>query len=135
MGQALPYELILIDDDPEDIELFSLAIENLKFPVRFSFFKGCFEALEALVNRAKGRFPDVVFLDVFMNPVDGFACLKAIKDSEQLAKIPVIIYSHAVNLHQKMKLKTLGAGDILIKPIDMRQLTEYVIRLISERDD
>lgn len=61
---------------------------------------------------------DLVLLDVMMPVLDGIGTLTAIKSSERLRDIPVIMISANTELETVVKCIELGADDYLPKPFD-----------------
>lgn len=70
--------------------------------------------------------PDLILLDLILPKMDGFSCLKKLKESPGTKDIPVIILS---NLGQDSDIKKgldLGAIDYFIK-------TDYTVKQIGEK--
>jgi CheY-like chemotaxis protein len=81
----------LIDDDEDDRDFFAMAVEEVKGNIQVKSSGSADEALEAL--RARAIRPDIIFLDLNMPRIDGWECLKLLREMQHLAEIPVIIYS------------------------------------------
>jgi len=60
--------------------------------------------------------PDVILLDIVMPDMDGFDVLDALKDSESLRDIPVIIITALDSIEAEERALRLGAADYLTKP-------------------
>lgn len=106
--------ILLIDDDADDQEIFLTALENVASSVSCTAFSNAAEALDQLA--AKQVTTDVIFLDLNMPLMNGQQFLKEIKKDEQLRQIPVIIFStssHPGTIHET---KALGAHDFITKP-------------------
>ena len=71
--------------------------------------------------------PDLIILDLIIQPVNGFAILEDLKKNSDFKKTPVIVFS---NLQQESDIKKcldLGAGDYLIKTsIDRKEFIEKI---------
>jgi CheY-like chemotaxis protein len=83
--------IMLIDDDPDDQEIFSDALKNVGPTIEASIFNNAIEALKYL--ETTGILPDCIFLDLNLPMMNGKQFLELIKKSEKLKNIPVIIYS------------------------------------------
>jgi CheY-like chemotaxis protein len=106
--------IFLIDDDSDDREIFTLALEEV-----FPFYtcvtaKNGVEALERL--RSGDVKPDYIFLDLNMPRMNGKQCLAEIKKEFALGKIPVIIYSTSSEFHHREQMITMGASAFVTKP-------------------
>src|SRR5690606_1123210 len=81
---------------------------------------------------AREERPDLIILDVIMPGADGWAVLKALKASPELAEVPVVMLT--VLEHRNVAF-TLGAAEFLTKPVDRDALLEAVRRQLDERQD
>jgi two-component system response regulator LytT len=80
--------------------------------------------LEAL-NLIKEYAPDLVFLDVQMPGLDGFAVLK--KLVEKKLKLPQIIFATAFD-HYAVQAFEVNAVDYILKPFDKGRVAKAVLR-------
>ena len=71
--------ILLIDDDADEHELFSAALETVCKGCTFLSARGADEALQVL----DAIIPDFIFLDINMPAKDGFQCLSEIKRREE----------------------------------------------------
>ena len=121
--------ILMIDDDEDDQEIFLAAVKKLSGAV---IFNGLFDATEGLKKlNAKEITPDVIFLDLNMPVMNGQQFLKEIKQSEQLGNIPVIIFSTSDHLGTIQLMKEMGAHDFLTKPRSFDILVDILRPLIS----
>lgn len=85
-------------------------------------------AREALENlNSSPTHPDVIFLDLNMPIMTGQEFLIKIKQCQNLARIPVIIFSTSSNQTTKDLTKNLGAESFITKP----QLLEDLIAILQ----
>ena len=86
----MPYRnILLIDDDEDDQELFLEAIDDLAESVVIKVLDNAKTALQVL--ESKQLMADLIFLDLNMPIMDGQDFLRAIKKNETLKEIPVIV--------------------------------------------
>lgn len=114
----------LIDDDPEEIDIFHLALQDLDFTVKCTAFTDCNEALRTLIRLEE--VPDCIFLDLYMGAMNGKDCLKTIVDTEIIAQIPVVILSGSHNEPEKEELKKMGAQEFIVKSITIDALKDQL---------
>src|SRR5262249_46655367 len=81
---------------------------------------------EAPLQAARELPPDLVLSDVMMPKLDGFGLLKALREDERLATIPVILLSARAGEEARVEGMGAGADDYLIKPFSARELLARV---------
>ena len=89
-----PIEVLLIEDDPGDVDLTKEIIDNAKIKINLNVVDNGIKALEYLYRRGKYAAsvrPDLIMLDLNMPKKDGREVLQEIKSDEQLKSIPVVI--------------------------------------------
>lgn len=121
---------ILIDDDPDDQEIFLLALQKLQTDIKCITADSGIEALQIL--KQENFSPDYIFLDLNMPRMNGKQCLAEIKKIEKLALTPVIIYSTSTVQSDIMETKKLGAADYIIKQSSIKELTRILSAFFSE---
>jgi CheY-like chemotaxis protein len=115
-----PKILFLIDDDPDDKEIFQEALRQIDEKII------CYTATDGKDALAKLRdallLPDVVFLDLNMPVMNGKDCLRELKNDRQLKHIPVIMYSTSSAEKEKSNCLSLGATHYISKPPQFNML-------------
>jgi DNA-binding response OmpR family regulator len=111
MTQGMDEEVnvLFIEDDPAVAEMYKLKLELDGYRVRVA--KSGEEGLEL----AKASVPDIVFLDIRLPKMDGFAVLKRLRADSVTRNMPVIILSNYGEKELVDKGLKLGALDYLIK--------------------
>ncbi len=121
---------MLIDDDTDDQEIFLYALRELNMPVLCQFARDGRDALDKLA--VMEQKPDHIFLDLNMAPMDGRACLQALKQSPQLRDIPVIIYSTSSDPRTRDEMIGLGASGYWVKDVSISRLCSWLKQLLGE---
>ena len=106
--------ILLIDDDEEDHEIFLSAIRSISKELQCITFTNAREALVKLIN--KDLNPDVIFLDLNMPIMSGQEFLMEVKKKEETQNIPVIIFSTTSNPGTIKLTKEMGAINFITKP-------------------
>ena len=130
------HNLMLADDDADDCIFFRDALEDLPLKATLTTAKDGTELMR-LLNKTPGSLPDILFLDLNMPRKTGFECLKEIKESKKLRKIPVIIFSTSFDYTVANLLFENGAHYYLRKPGEfskLKQLIHHAIFLVSNQD-
>ncbi|MES2513795.1 MAG: response regulator [Bacteroidota bacterium] len=122
-------DLLLIDDDEDDQDIFLTAIQSISTSVKSKIFDNGVEALEQL--SAKVIIPDVIFLDLNMPLMNGQQFLVEIKKNSELKHIPVIIFSTSSHHATKQLMKDLGAHDFITKPDRFDELVNLLKPLFT----
>jgi CheY-like chemotaxis protein len=119
---SLPKTCFLIDDDPDDQEIFGLALQNVDIPIVCSVANDADEAI-ARLSEPGSLLPDYIFLDMNMPRINGAECLREIRKLEHLRHIPVIMYSTSLKPNDIELTRNLGATDFITKPSNIGALT------------
>jgi PAS domain S-box-containing protein len=81
---------------------------------------------QAALDAATRRRPDLVLTDIMMPGLDGFGLIEAIRESEALRDLPVIVLSARAGEEASIEGLAAGADDYLIKPFSARELIARV---------
>jgi len=101
------------DDDHDDIELFTEAIDLIDRPtVLYTHDNG--ENLLKAVNNPPPT-PHIIFLDLNMPGKNGFDVLKELKTSKDHSNIPVVVFSTSSDNTSISKSMALGANFFVTK--------------------
>ena len=121
--------ILLIDDDLEDHEIFRSALETLSQNLICNSYTNAKDALATLTANALN--PDVIFLDLNMPVMSGQEFLVQVKQIETTKDIPVIIYSTSSNMSTIQLTKELGAVDFITKPDRFDALVDILKPIIN----
>lgn len=101
----------------DDSRLARLTLKRLleKSGVEVNEAEGVLDAEEILGHIAK---PDVVFMDIMMPDLDGYAGLARLRDNPETRSLPVIMYSGDSSDEARDRAKDAGATGYLQKPAD-----------------
>lgn len=116
MAAAMRKCVVVADDDTDDRRNLSDAFRDTS---------GTWELLEVadgeallalLTQRKEGEAPVLVLLDLHMPGMGGMATLRAIKSSEALRKIPVVMLTTSRSDAEVAESYALGANSYVCKP-------------------
>ena len=91
-----------------------------------------YDGADALAYAREGHY-DGIILDVMMPKMDGFAVLKAIRESGD--KTPVLLLTAKAEIEDRIAGLDLGADDYLPKPFAMGELLARVRAMLRRRED
>jgi DNA-binding response OmpR family regulator len=121
------YSLLLVDDEEANRLLLTRRLEHAGYHVAHAE-----HGRHALDLMGMERF-DLVLLDMYMPEMDGLATLDAIKSSDALLHVPVIMLTAANKRESIVHCLSLGAADYLIKPVNPAELDQRVRRCLETK--
>ena len=122
-----PIELLLVEDNPGDVNLTRIALQQCAIASRLEVAGDGEEALRWL--RAGNR-PDLILLDLNLPRMDGRELLAALKADPLLRMIPVVVFTTSEAEGDVLDSYHLHANAYIAKPIDMESFTE-ILRAID----
>jgi two-component system, response regulator len=116
--------VLLVDDDENDRLLFGSALKATGLDIELIETPDGYAAINYLLSAepAEFPFPDVVFLDLKMPGMDGFAVLKEIRSRPELKRLTVYILSHSNQKSDMVTAHALGANAAYYKPSHYKDL-------------
>ena len=116
-AMATPLTALIIDDEP-------LARQELQYLLDaagdVSVLAQGTNGIEA-VELIRTHKPDVIFLDVRMPGLDGFAVLKKVLAQDKKVKLPQVVFATAFDQYA-VKAFEVNAVDYLLKPFDSKRV-------------
>jgi two-component system OmpR family response regulator len=79
--------------------------------------------------------PDLILLDIMMEPVDGWETLERIKANPKTEHIPVLMFSAKKITPDEAQEHSLSIDDFVSKPVNPTQLLESIERIFERRRD
>ena len=124
-------KILFIDDDPDDLEMYSESMRNADASVIIEEASSGIDALEYL-NKAKvyNNLPSLIVLDINMPVMGGKETLVEIKKDKVLQNIPVVIFSTASSPREKEYFEDYNV-DFFTKPCSFSEMKEVAQKLLS----
>jgi CheY-like chemotaxis protein len=104
--------ILLIDDDEDELEIFTEALNKLPHSFNCSQAKSTEQAIELLPQ----FFPRYIFIDFNMPKKNGLECLQELRQLKELDKVQFIIYSNYIDEQTNKQAISLGATACMKKP-------------------
>jgi two-component system response regulator len=125
----MPIEVLLVEDNPGDVELTKIALEDSKISVNLNVVEDGVEAIAFL--RREGKYanimhPDIVLLDLNLPKKDRREVLAEIKADEKLRRIPVVVLTTSQAEEDVLRAYNLSANCYINKPVDFDQFVKIV---------
>lgn len=125
-------QLLLIEDDPEDVELTREVLQRCGFRTRLQVAANGNDALAYLYKNPDapgGGRPDLILLDLNMPCMDGVELLRRIKTDDSLKSIPVIIFTTSSTEKDLKRCSELGADGFVTKPVGLDQFDDVAKKI------
>ncbi len=124
----LSTKVLIVDDDPEIIEILNYNLINSGF-----ITKSASNGLEA-IKKAKKFVPDIILLDVMMPEMDGIeACIK-IREIKTLTSTRIIFLSARGEDFTQIAAFDAGADDYISKPVKPKILLKKISSIARRLD-
>jgi two-component system, response regulator len=118
-------EILLVEDNPEDLELVLRALQRNKLTNRIHVARDGAEALEFL-SRGGMQLPKVVLLDLKLPKVSGIQVLEAIRADERTRVLPVVVLTSSREGPDVRRCYELGVNSYIVKPVDFDAFVKAV---------
>ena len=119
MELMMSYTVLVVDDDPDDLEITRRAIAKLGCGVACMTACRGEEALTLL--RGCGELPALILLDLKMPGMNGIDTLRHIRSDDRLKHIPVVIVTNSTLESDRRAALAAGANAFLHKAFDLDQ--------------
>jgi two-component system phosphate regulon response regulator PhoB len=125
MKSTVRSKILVVDDEPEAVELVEFNLEQAGFAVMTAA-----DGAEAL-NKARAVSPSLIVLDLMLPEINGLEVCKMLRRDPATAAIPIIMLTaKAAEIDRVLGLE-LGADDYITKPFSPRELVLRVKKLLS----
>jgi len=132
---STPVEILLVEDNPTDLELTLLALQKHKLANKLHIARDGEEALDFLFCRgAHGTRnidnpPKVVLLDLKLPKVDGLEVLRQLKNDNRTKAIPVVVMTSSNQQRDMVESYKFGVNSYIQKPINFTDFQEIMGQL------
>ncbi len=120
--------ILVVDDDPDDVELATLAIEKARQDAHVISASDGKSALMLLLSRTS--LPDLVLLDLKMPGMSGVETLREMRAIDKLKKIPVVVITSSSLESDMCEALSAGADGFAHKAFDMAQFNRDIEALL-----
>src|SRR6195256_3844862 len=126
--------ILLVEDDPRDVELTLTALDDFKLANEVIVCRDGQEALDCLYSRGKfsdrgNENPAVILLDLKLPKVDGLEVLQQIKSDERLRMIPVVMLTSSREERDMVASYRLGVNAYVVKPVNFHEFVNAIREL------
>jgi CheY-like chemotaxis protein len=127
-AQHTPF-LLYVEDDPNSREIMQVLLIDL---MGFKEYV-CFESTENFISRFEmlPAVPDLVFLDIQIEPHNGYEVLAMLRALPHYEKLRIIATTASVSLQEVQQLKQAGFNGLIGKPIKPKQFPQLINKFLG----
>lgn len=134
MTDNSPIDILLVEDNPQDVELTLRTLNKHHVANKIFVVMDGEEVLDFLYCRGKytkrsNHIPKVIFLDIKLPKLNGLEVLKIIKMDDHLRHIPIVMLTSSVEDPDIEASYALGANSYVVKPVDFNNFSETIKNL------
>jgi CheY-like chemotaxis protein/DNA-binding XRE family transcriptional regulator len=120
-------QILLVEDDPKDIELTLAAFRQAKLANPIRVARHGAEVLELISGGV--ILPDIILLDLHLPKVSGLEVLRRLKGHERTRSIPVIVLTVSRKGEDFRAARELGADSYIVKPLEFENFSQVTPQL------
>jgi len=135
MNQSHVVELLLVEDNPQDLELALRALRKANVVNRIQVARDGEEALDfifgqgAFAGRELRDGPRLILLDLKLPKIDGLEVLRRLKGDPRTKMIPVVVLTSSKEQSDLIASYQLGVNSYIVKPVNFERFTDAVREL------
>ena len=127
-------DILLVEDNPYDVELTTRAFKKSNIANRIDVVRDGEEALAYLfrtgvyAGRGPGN-PKLVLLDLKIPKINGLEVLRRIRGDNVLRTLPIVVLTTSREDTDVLTSYQIGANSFIVKPVDFTKFAEVVEQL------
>ncbi|AFY90302.1 GAF sensor hybrid histidine kinase [Chroococcidiopsis thermalis PCC 7203] len=110
-------KVLVVDDDMRNIFALTSILERQQMQVIYAE-----NGREGILQIQNNPDIDIVLMDIMMPEMDGYDTIRAIRQIDRLAALPIVALTAKAMQGDREKCLEVGASDYISKPIDTEQL-------------
>jgi len=123
-------DILFVDDDPKCLASLKRILRKYAAGWRFHIAQSVDEGIDLIQDQEI----DLVICDIMMPGKNGFEMLKTLKTAETTKSIPVVMLTGMVDSKLKLKALSMGAADLLNKPIEKAELVSRISNCLKMKE-
>ena len=128
-----PFPILLVEDNPADVELTLRAFRRRKLTNPIAVARDGEEALDYVHRRGafadSAPIPGLILLDLRLPKVDGLEVLRELKNHPMYRNVLVVVLTTSSEDQDIKKSYELGAASYIVKPVEFEKFLEVVERI------
>jgi chemotaxis family two-component system response regulator Rcp1 len=135
VGQVNPVRILIVEDNEPDAYLVRTALRSAQIDFELTHAKDGLAALAMLEDASAnsgGSVADLIFLDLNLPQMDGFALLTAMRKHPASAEVPIAVLSSSLSEDDVTRSRELGANRFVVKPIELNDFMSLIAGTVKE---
>lgn len=125
-----PHKMLLVDDDPNDIELVQLVIQDFSFIHTIDVLTDGEQAINYLIGNGAREpvreLPRFILMDLKLPKLTGIEVLRVVRQSQTVRNVPIVIMSSSFEESDLMACYNLGVNSYVVKPLEFSGFQEII---------
>lgn len=127
MPDLSTWNVLVVDDEPDNIGLIELVLNFYKANVRTA------ASGRACLTLLREEMPSVVLMDIQMPEMSGFDVLKAIRENTNWKHLPVIAITAHAMVGDEERIMAAGFDGYVAKPVNAMTLADQLMEIMSTK--
>jgi two-component system cell cycle response regulator DivK len=119
---------LYVEDDPLSREIMEMMLRNLGY-TRITLLESSQDVMQRIEELPS--VPDVICLDIHMQPHNGFEMLEALRQRPTFASKSIIAVTASVMNEEVERLKAAGFDGAIGKPLDFENFANLIGRVLA----
>lgn len=127
ISQVEPTRILLVEDDPNDVELIQLAFRNYRLVNQIDLVTDGEQALQYLLGREDSPprpLPRFVLLDLKLPKISGIRVLQTLRSHPRTQQLVVVVMTSSQEDSDLNTCYDLGVNSYVVKPLDFQQFLD-----------
>ncbi|MFK2876963.1 response regulator [Rhodanobacter hydrolyticus] len=116
--------MLVVDDSPTICAVLGRMLEQDGYAVQKAADG------ERALELARAEAPELIFLDIVLPGINGFAVLRALRHDARTAHIPIVMISGNPQATEQFYAQRFGADDFIKKPFGRNDVTSSIDQLV-----
>lgn len=121
------HTLLIIEDNPDDVELTMLALEQANMEENIVIATDGAEAIDYLFSDTTSHpLPDLILLDLQLPKVSGLEVLQRIRSDAKTKMLPIVILTTSNEEVDRLQGYSLGCNSYIRKPVNYDEFVNVI---------
>ncbi len=130
---TVPVNILLIEDDSDDVELFTDALNRNQQPHSIQLLQDGMSAVSYFTESSS--CPDIVVMDMNLPRLHGRDVIRHIRSKPVFDKVPVVVLTTSSASDDRNYVLSQGATAFIVKPSTLDGLLEMARQVVSIAND
>jgi CheY-like chemotaxis protein len=112
------YSFLYVEDDPLSRQVMKVIMETVLEVEQLVIFENSIDFMEHL--RMLPYVPDVILLDIYLYPLDGFELIAMLRSDEVYRNCRIVAITASVMIEETDMMKNHGFDGVIAKPLRLK---------------